>query len=363
MQRFQLLTVCAIALALANLLGACDDGPTRPSPSSGPPSAPPAGPVTNNVVIVGPETLPPGQSAQFSATAHQSDGSTKDVTTEVVWQAWNPSVLTLSSTGLATGRERGETGITVTLPASGRSTSTQVIVVPAGTYRLAGTVKDEGYGVGGGARVEITAGTGRGLAVSTDPSGGYRIYGVAGPIEVRVNHNGFQEVRRSLQVTGHQVADFDLVLSRPRAEVSGTYTLTVIAAPECRAALPEQARIRTYNAVVTQYGPRLTVTLGGSNFYTSHNQTFNSFRGAVEPEKVTFQLGGSLYYYGTRYDVIEALDTTTFLAMTGGVVSTVSAGRLSGALSGTLETLREASGRFETVSSCTSSGHQFVLAR
>ncbi len=361
MQRFQLLTICAIALALANLLGACDEGPTRPSPSSGPPGAPPAGPVTNNVVIVGPDTLPPGQSAQFSAIAHQSDGSTQDVTTEAVWQAWNPSVVTIWPTGLAIGGAPGDSGITVN--ARGRSTSTQVIVVPAGTYRLAGAVKDAGYGVGG-ARVEITAGTGRGLAVSTDPAGAYRIYGVAGPIEVRVNRNGFQEVRRSLEVTGHQVADFDLVLSRPRAEVSGTYTLTVIAAPECRAALPEQARIRTYNAVVIQDGRLLTVTLGGSNFYTSHNQAFNRFRGAVEPENITFQLGGSLsYYYGTRYDVIEALDTTTLLAMTGGVVSTVSAGRLSGALSGTLETLREASGRFETVSSCTSSGHQFVLAR
>jgi hypothetical protein len=114
---------------------------------------------------------------------------------------------------------------------------------------------------------------------------------------------------------------------------------------------------------VTQDGRLLTVTLGGSNFYSSHNQAFNRFRGVVEPENITFQLGGSLYYYyGTRYDVIEALDTTTLLAMTGGVVSTVSAGRLSGALSGTLETLREASGRFETVSSCNSSGHQFVLA-
>ncbi len=356
MQRFHLLTGCAIALALAGLLGACDDGPTRPST----PIEPPTVVTVLRLEIAGPGTVPPGESAQYSAIAVQSDGTTRDVTNGAVWRTGNQSVLTISSTGLATGRERGEAFVEVS--ASGRSSHKEVIVVPAGTYRLSGFVKDAGEPVLG-ARVEVTAGTGQGLAV-TASGAFYRLYGVAGDIEVRVTRDGYQELRKSLQVTGHQTLDFDLVLARPRDEVSGTYTLTVTAA-ECSAALPAEARIRTYSAVLGQDGPRLVATLAGAKFYMDRDRSHNSFRGRVEPDRVTFQLSGPYDYYGHFYfpEVLEELDSTTFLTVSGSAVTTVSPRGLSGTLNGPVETLRLASGRLEPVTSCRSTGHRFVLSR
>ncbi len=350
-----------LALSLAGLLGACDDGPpTRPSPPLEPRTAPPPAPVSSaRLEIGGPSTVPPGESVQYSAIAHQSDGSTRDVTNEAAWRTWDPSVLTISSTGLATGRERGETGITVN--AGGRDASTQVMVVPAGTYRLAGTVRDEGLPVAG-ARVEVTSGTGRGLAV-TDILGGYRFYGAAGDIEVRVTRDGFQEQRKSLRVTSHQTLHFDLVLSRPRHEVAGTYVLTVTAAAECPAALP---RVRTYTAVLRQEGPRLTATLQGPKFFVFGNRSLNSFHGVVEPGNVWFQLSGPYDYYGSFYfpEVLEEIDATTFLAVSGTAVTTVSSAGLSGALYGRFETLRSVGPEgFETVESCFSTAHPFVFTR
>jgi hypothetical protein len=72
-----------LAAALASpVLGACDDGPTRPSPPATP--RPPAPVTVIGLEIRGPGTVPPGESAQYSAIENKSDGSTRDVTTEAV---------------------------------------------------------------------------------------------------------------------------------------------------------------------------------------------------------------------------------------------------------------------------------------
>lgn len=155
MQRFHLLTGCFLALALAGLLGACDDAPTRPSGGGVNPDVPVT---TTRLEIAGPDAVAPGESAQFAATAYQSDGSTRNVTNEAQWRSGNPSVLSISANGLATGRERGEAPITAAF--AGRTANkSNVFVLPAGTYRLAGAVRDAGVLVSG-ARVEVTAGTG-----------------------------------------------------------------------------------------------------------------------------------------------------------------------------------------------------------
>lgn len=49
--------------------------------------------------VAGPSAVPPGETAQFRATAHFSDGTTRDVTGEAAWLSSNSSVLTLSGGG------------------------------------------------------------------------------------------------------------------------------------------------------------------------------------------------------------------------------------------------------------------------
>jgi hypothetical protein len=351
------------AIVLAVLVGACDDGPTR-SPNVPSPSTAPNVPVaTTRLEISGPGTVAPGESAQFSTTAYQSDGSTRNVTDEAEWRSGNLWALSISATGVATGVDRGEAPVGASF-AGKTAWKSAVLVLPTGTYRLIGKVTDADLPVPG-ARVEVTAGTGRGLLTLSN-SVGYRLYGVAGDIDVRVTINGYQEQRKSINVTSNQTLDFDLVLSRPREEIAGTYTLTVSAAAECRERLPEEARTRTYTAVVTQQGPRVSVSLEGSRFVVSGGQTFNSFRGTVEPAGITFRLNqyGEFSFYIYLPDVLEQLTSETLLSFSGTTVPTVTRSGLSGALSGTIETLQGASsGRFQQIAACTSTSHQFILSR
>ena len=361
MEKHYLSVGCTLALLLAVVAGACDDGPTRPSSANVP--TPPTVPVTTTrLEIAGPASVAPGESAQFSATAYQSDGSTKDVTNEAEWRSGNHWALSISATGLATGVERGEAPVGAGF--AGRTAWKTAFVLPSGTYRLMGKVQDGDLPVRD-ARVEVLAGTGQGLINLTN-SVGYRLYGVAGDINVRVTVDGYQEQRKSLSVTSHQTLDFDLVLSRPREEVGGTYTLTVIAAAECREALPEEARTRTYPAVVTQQGPRLTVVLEGANFAVVGGQRFNSYHGTVEPTGITFQLGryGEFGSYVYLPDVLEQLTPQTFVSFSGTTRPTVTRSGLSGVLDGTIETLQGASGRrFQPIAACTSTIHQFILSK
>jgi hypothetical protein len=355
MERLRLLTGCSLAIALAALIGACDDGPTRPSSRSSPDI-----PVnTRGLEIMGPNTVAPGESVQFAATALQTDGSTRNVTNEVVWQSAYPHVLSISATGLGTGRERGGTRITAALGGL-TAVKNEVLVLPNGTFRLVGAVRDAGVSLSG-ARVEVIAGTGQGLA--TIANGHYVLFGVAGDIEVRATRDGYQEQRQRVRVTSHHQLDFDMVLSRPRDEVAGTYTLTVTAAAECRENLPEEARSRRYTAVLGQEGPRLTATLERGTFASVGGATRNSFRGTVEPGRVTFHLNEyfSDAFYLYYPDVLEQLSAQTFLAVSGAFVGTVSPAGVAGTLNGPIETMQP--GSFQRIATCRSAGHQFVLSR
>src|SRR4030095_5726915 len=121
---------------------------------------------------------------------------------------------------------------------------------PAGTYRLTGLVKEAGIALGigiAGARVEIISGVGAGTARDTDLTGGYRLYGLSGETKLRVTKEGYNPIEQTLVVENHQAYDVELPLLEPNADVSGTYTLTIIAADECAVGLgeghvPEEAR-------------------------------------------------------------------------------------------------------------------------
>jgi hypothetical protein len=346
-------------LVLAALFVACDKSPNRPTPptQTGPP-------VILSLVITGPDSVPPGTTAQYTAIALQSDQSSRNVTNEAAWRTSDASVLTISSTsGLASAHDRGETSVTASL-GERSAVKTPVIVVPPGTFRLAGIVRESGVPVFD-ARVEVTSGTGQGLTATS--AGTYRLYGVAGDIELLVTKDGYLEQRKRLQVANHlATADFDLQLSRPRVEVGGTYTLRVTAGPECSAMLPPEARTRTFTAVVRQDGPRLDVVLEGARFFVDRGRTFNRFFGTAETSRVTFYISGPQDFYYSSYgpDVVEQLTDTTLFTMSGSALATVSSGGVSGTLDGLVEAVQGTQpGRLQRIASCRSTEHQFVLSR
>jgi hypothetical protein len=350
------------AVVTLAVLAACDDGPTRPSSPATPPAPQPAPIPVVRLEIVGPDRIAPGESVQYSAIMHQSDGSSRDVTREAVWHSGVQGVLTVSTSGLATGHERGATSLNASVgPAY---SSKEVLVLPAQTYRLTGTVRDAGFTVTG-ARVDVMAGLGRGL-VATTIGGTYVLWGVGGDVELRVTRDGFQEQKKRVLVTTHQEVDFDLILSRPRPEIAGRYTLTLNADTACSAALPEEARVRRYTAVATQQGPRVSVTLEGSTFYRHHSGALhNAFEGTMDQDRVRFLIFPAMgYYYYYDFPILDVLSPDIVLQISGSAWTAVTPAGLVGALSGWIETRRViGAGSFETINSCSSTRHQFVLTR
>jgi hypothetical protein len=188
------------------VVAACTSkGPTGPSPA--PLDLSPR-PRLEGVRVTGPDRMAPGESAQFTATLRYSDGSTRDVTDDAGWYTLQPEVVSVSSTGLATANSR------IRFPATDSSEVHAYIftrafnegvtskggmkdtfVMPPGTYRLGGEVRDGGEP----ARaflVQITAGLGAGTAIERcdiqGKCGGFVFYGVAGPTEIRVTKVGYQ---------------------------------------------------------------------------------------------------------------------------------------------------------------------------
>jgi len=70
-----------------------------------------------------------GSTQQFTATGNYSDGSTKDISSQITWTSSNSAVATISSTGLTNGVSVGITNITATI--SGLpSLSVKLVVIP-----------------------------------------------------------------------------------------------------------------------------------------------------------------------------------------------------------------------------------------
>ena len=273
-------------------------------------------------------------------------------------------VLSITSAGLATGHDRGEA--TVFASFGGRSSGKTVLVLPVGTFKVSGGVFDQGEPAPG-VRIAIVAGPAAGLETVTD-STGYRLYGVSGEVDVRATKAGYVDQTKRVTVTSNHNLGFSLVLSGSRENVEGTYTLTIAAAPECRALLPAELHERRYEAVLTQDNHRVTATLEGTTFYTSKDGKSNAFRGVLEPERLRFGLARHYYYYywGSPYSyfpsVFEQLTGSTYFEMFGSVVLTGSSSRRSGTFNGTLET-RGGPPRFDRIASCISTGHRFELTR
>ena len=71
-------------------------------------------------------SMPPGATQQLSATGVYSEGKINDITAQVTWSSSNPSVVTISESGLATAVAAGATTITATLGTVSGSTTITV---------------------------------------------------------------------------------------------------------------------------------------------------------------------------------------------------------------------------------------------
>jgi hypothetical protein len=186
-----------------------------------------------------------------------------------------------------------------------------------------------------------------------------------------------------VRVTGHQQINFDLTPAIPRADLSGTYRLTISPAADCRFR-PEDVGSLRYTAVVTQDLARLSVTLAGANFASDDRRTYHGFQGVIAPSRIWFQLCCENYFEEDPLndslpnpdapfpDVSVQLTPSTFLFVGGLAIATSSPAGISGTLNGVIETLQWVGPGpprpgelkdWRLLARCRSAGHEFVLSR
>ena len=349
-QRPDVLVCLGLGLVLSGLWGACGN----PPPSPGGPSKPDGlgGPKGGNVArleIDGPATIAPGQSAQYSAIQVLLDGS-RQPAVGVAWSAGPSVLLQVNATGLVTAlppfRSEGMVQVELTGNTSVRA-SREILVLPDGTFRVVGTVMEaDATNIPvHGARVEVAVdesfSTLAAFATS-GPDGRYKLYGVPGDGYFRVRREGYVTRTDRIQIANHDTRNVQLRLESERPVFAGDYRMTIEGPGSCpeREPLPPDLRRRQYDAVITQNGPQLTVTLTGAPFYVASDQG-NRFTGVVTGTGATFKMRrfSEAYYYpvGPAHpDVVERLQDGTLLVVTGDATISVTSGGLSGRMFGGL---------------------------
>jgi hypothetical protein len=312
--------------------------------------------------------IAPGQTVPFVATASMSDGTTQDCTRKVVWSAFPTSVLSIArDTGVATALAAGDVTIAATYGTGGPGGQAQITrtVLPPNTYRLTGTVLESGLPVQG-ATIGVVSGIGAGLSATTDYDGSYRLYSVAGAIQVRFTKPGYDDIVKPFTATQDDVLDFpEAHQTAAMPSLAGTYTLTLTADPGCPttpagiAVLPADFRLpRSYAVSVTQDGPALSVTLTGSAIMPRENH----FTGRVQPDAIAFDIGFGSFGNGLDDGVAEQVSSTQWFVFGGSVPAQRSGSVMTGHLDGALEVYTPSSPTTYTLAAqCVASNNSMTL--
>ena len=201
---------------------------TSPSPTSTSTPAPAATVASVGVSGSAPQV---GTTAQFSATATLSDGTTVSVTSSATWSSSNTSAAIVNASGAVTGVADGDADITATYQAvSGKAHVTVARQAPA-TFTISGTLRD---GASGGilpnviVEAEPAAAGATKRSATTDASGAYAISGLPpGPVTLRVTASTYQPLTQTVTVSADTRTDLVLTPMPPEAlSLAGTWTGT-----------------------------------------------------------------------------------------------------------------------------------------
>ena len=333
----------------------CDKRPTAPGPVRETGGAPQ--PVVQRIELTGPGTVAPGETVRFVLTEFRSDGTTRDTTEGAGWGSSDQAILSIDNNGVATGLAAGE--VSVWTRAALQSRSMQVIVTPAGTFRLRGVVMEAGVpNPVSNAEVRLRGPGGETQQTRALSDGYFTFFGVASGSQLTVTHDGYTEHMEQLQLTSHALVRVFLSLAGERANVAGTYALTITSGP-CDAGgdtWTDEWRSRTYTAEVRQQGIDVAVTLSDAEFASHLGRKLNSFTGKVKGTRFSFELFGLESYdysYGRGMpDLAESVGDGTFLVTSGAADVAVTGTGMAGTLAGTMQRLK-AVPRGGTLSFCT----------
>jgi hypothetical protein len=353
--RYRLVAILTLAPALVVSCESSPDPITRPSVL-------PSG----RIQIVAPPTIDPGATVQLTATLVNPNGSTENVTSRVQWASSNSAVLQVSAAGVATGLERGEATVTArheqNLPGNAA-----VMVIPEGTFRLAGQVTEAGFPLGD-VRLTVDAGVGQGVTTTTNGNGIYTLYGVAGRVSIAATRQGYLNRIETLDVSQHRLLNIEMVPAGQPVDLAGHYSLA-LEAEDCASRLPDGARRRVYEAKVDQEGRQLSVRLSGADLLVNDNRG-DRFSGVIRGDGlVVFHIGDDFFTYYGYYTtpnptLVERFNEASVLVVIGDVSAKGSTAGISGTLAGSIGLVQRTAPPFWPFSVvCHSSRHRFEMQR
>jgi hypothetical protein len=284
-------------------------------------------PVLSSITVTGPAEVAPGATGQYKATGNYVDGSTRDLTSTSTWTSFSNSVIRHIGSGQFQGVAGGETRVNATN--SGKSSSIPVMVLPAGTYKLSGTVKDTIGGVED-VTVQVVSGTGTGLSARTQYGGGYRLYGVSGAVQLRASSPGYFSRDFSATVNGHTVQDVQIDPDGTSMDLAGDWTFSVGTSSACSNSWPAAARRREATAVIRQQATRLYVHFASPTMPDNYEST-----GRILGSQFSLTIYYD-YYYGS-HGFLDRVSQTEWVAAYGTITGQASQSTITGTFNGTIE--------------------------
>ena len=330
MRTHLLRTVLVVAFG-CGVITACDD---TPGLSENPLT--PTPPTLVTLELSGPATLAPGQIVTFTLTAVGTNGTREDITAKAQWTANNASIISNNGQGRYGGNAVGDAQINARFGAL--NVSKEVIVVPAGTFRVTGRVVEfDGVFPVAGARVEARNSSGTGPATESDGSGFFKLFGVTADAEIVVTRAGYDENRRRITLDNHSTVNFEMILSGPRPELAGTYSVT-LDLTGCRDGFRLEYARRVYTAVVQQSGSNLEVRFTEPAFAINSLNRGNLMQGRLQGGSLFLEALTNYYYYyygpNSYPFLVEALPDGSRLVVTGSATLVESGGSHTGKMNG-----------------------------
>ena len=161
----QLMTRCIVLGVMWCVAAGCGSNPADPTPVPLP-----AGSLTAFRITGSTSLAAIGETAQLTALATLSDGAERNVTVESAWASTDPSVVTVSSTGLLTVLRFGATLISARY--QNRSATLSLRPSPPGTFVITGWAREPGEGGLAGVTVTDVASS---ISAQTNSSGTYSL--------------------------------------------------------------------------------------------------------------------------------------------------------------------------------------------
>ena len=267
------------AVLIVLLCAAC----THPS-STSPPGPTPTPTVTGVSVAGVPAPATAGDTAQLTATAAFSDGSSQPVTSQAAWETSNAAVATVSPAGLATFLATGDAELKATFRGASGTTRVTVSTRTAPRFQLTGTINEKGTTRPvTNATVAVVDGPDAGRTTVTDGSGVYTLTSVtSGSFNLRATRNGYETQTIPVTLAADMRLDFALTLTPDVSGFFGTYNTTLgIAQQSCEFTFTV-GPTGTFKLEGQSNGSNLTVTIverGTTRTYKGTLRTDGTFNG------------------------------------------------------------------------------------